>query len=84
MARELGSVARAAHDLDLTASSLARWVKQAEIDEGKGAPGALKSDEREELNRLRRQVRILEQERSFLKKAAAYFAEDTVSERRSR
>ena len=84
LAKELGSVAKAARDLDLTESSLAKWVKQAEVDEGKGKSGELTTDEREELNRLRREVRILEQERSFLKKAAAYFAEDTITERRSK
>ena len=73
LAGEVGSVAKAARDLDLTESSLAKWVKQAEIDDGAGKPGALTTDEREELNRLRRANRILEQERS---KAAAYFAED--------
>jgi transposase len=81
--RELGSVAQAARDLDLTESCLGRWVKQAEIDDGRGSSGDLTSDEREELRRLRRQVRVLEQERSFLKKAAAYFAEDTINERGS-
>ncbi len=68
LARELGSVAKAARDLDLTETSLANWVKQATIDEGEGKAGALTTDEREELNRLRRENRILEQERSFLKK----------------
>ena len=84
LAREVGSVAQAARDLDLTESSLAAWVKQAKIDEGRGNPGELTTDEREELRRLRRENRILEQERSFLKKAAAYFAEDTITERRSK
>ena len=84
LAKELGSVAKAARDLDLTESSLAKWVKQAEVDEGKGKSGELTTGEREELHRLRREVRILEQERSFLKKAAAYFAEDTITERRSK
>lgn len=83
VARDLGSVAQAARDLGLTESCLGRWVKQAKIDEGSGSAGELTSDEREELRRLRRQVRVLEQERSFLKKAAAYFAEDTINERPS-
>ena len=70
VARELGSVAKAARDLDLTESSLARWVKQAEVDAGGGIAGELTTDERDELSKLRRRVRVLEQERSFLKKAA--------------
>jgi transposase len=84
LAQELGSIAQAARDLDLTESSLANWIKQAKIDEGCGQPGELTTDERAELHRLRRENRILEQERSFLKKAAAYFAEDTITERRSK
>ncbi len=84
VAQELGSVAKAARDLDLTESSVANWVKQARVDEEGGKSGELTTDEREELYRLRRENRILEQERSFLKKAAAYFAEDTITERRSK
>ena len=84
VALELGSVAQAARDLDLAESCLARWIKQSEVDSGRGSPGELKTDEREELQRLRRQVRILEQERSFLEKAAAYFAGDTITERLSK
>ena len=84
LAQELGSIAQAARDLDLTESSLSSWIKQAKIDEGGGQSGELTTDEREELQRLRRENRILGQERSFLKKAAAYFAEDTITERRSR
>lgn len=84
LVKELGSVAKAARDLDLTPSSLSHWVEQAKIDEGEGKSGELTTAEREELNRLRRENRILEQERSFLKKAAAYFAEDTITARRSK
>jgi transposase len=76
MVREVGSVARVARDLDLTETSLRNWVKQAEIDEGQGPEGALTSDEREELRRLRRENRTLEMEREFLKKAAAFFAKE--------
>ena len=74
LSQELGSIAQVARDLDLTESSLANWIRQAKIDEGSGQPGELTTDERVELHRLRRENRILEQERSFLKKAAAYFA----------
>ena len=84
LADELGSIAQAARDLDLTESSLSNWIRQSKIDEGGGHPEELTTDEREELRRLRREVRILEQERSFLKKAAAYFAEDTITERHSK
>ena len=65
-----------ARDLDLTETALRSWVKQADIDEGRGADGALTTAERDELRRLRRKVRTLEMERDFAKKAAAFFAKD--------
>lgn len=76
LVREVGNVARVARDLDLTETSLRNWVKQANIDEGKGSEGELTSEELQELRRLRRRVRILEMERDFAKKAAAFFAKD--------
>lgn len=76
MVREVGNLSQVARDLDLTQTALRNWVKQAEIDEGKGPEGALTSEERKELQQLRRRVRTLEMERDFAKKAAAYFARD--------
>lgn len=76
LVHETGNLAQVARDLDLTESSLRQWVKQAEIDEGRGAEGALTSAERAELMRLRRRVRTLEMERDFARKAAAFFAKD--------
>ena len=76
MVREVGNLAKVARDLDLTETALRNWVKQADIDEGKGPEGALTSDERKELQRLRRKVKTLEMERDFAKKAAAFFAKD--------
>ena len=73
MVREVGSVPEVARRLDLTETALRHWVKQTEIDEGKGLEGALTTEERE-LRRLRRRVRTLEMERDFARKAAAYFA----------
>lgn len=57
--------------------SLWNWVKRAEIDAGRGVPEHLSTDERAELTRLRRENRLLQQEREILKKAAAFFAKET-------
>jgi transposase len=76
MVREVGNLAKVARDLELTEGSLRNWVKQAGIDEGQGPGGALTTEERDELRRLRREVRTLAMERDFAKKAAAFFAKD--------
>ncbi len=69
-------IARIARELDIGENSLRNWVKQADIDAGKGPPGALTSEELAELRRLRKENRTLKMERDFLKKAAAYFAKE--------
>lgn len=66
------TVAEVARDLDLTASALSNWGKQAESDAGHGRAGALTTEEREELSRLRKEVRVLKEEREILKKAAVF------------
>ena len=53
------SAGRAAKDLGIYETSLRRWMKQYEIDQGKGPAGALTTGEKEELCRLRREVRTL-------------------------
>jgi len=53
-------------------------VKRADADAGEGPPGALTTAEREELGRLRKQVKRLEMEREILKKAAAFFAKENT------
>jgi transposase len=68
--KTVGAVAR---DLDLTETALRDWVKRARADRTKGRSG-LTTAEREELTRLRKEVRILAEEREILKKAAAFFA----------
>jgi transposase len=70
------SATQAARDLGIYESSLGNWVKQAKIDQGKGPPGALTSDELAELRQLRKENRILKEEREILKKAAAFFAKE--------
>ncbi len=69
-------VSMVAKDIGISVSALRKWVKQADIDEGKGREGALTTSEREELNRLRRENRQVKMERDFLKKAASFFARE--------
>jgi transposase len=69
------SVAAAARDLGLTESSLRNWVDQARADRTHGKTG-LTTAEREELARLRKENRILQEEREILRKAAAFFAKE--------
>ena len=72
-ARRSAAVAR---DLGLTESSLRNWVEQARADRTKGKTG-LTTAEREELVRLRKELRIVQEEREILKKAAAFFAKQS-------
>jgi transposase len=72
------TVGQVAIELDLTETALRRWVQQASVDEGPGPEGALATTEKEELSRLRREVRTLRMERDFLKKAAAWFAKEST------
>ncbi len=57
---------------------LRHWLRQANADAGRGQPGELTTDERDELRRLRREVKTPRQEREIVRKAAATFAKETL------
>ena len=65
-------------EFEPSAQAIRNWVRQADLDEGRRSDG-LTTEEREELSRLRRENRVLRQEREILKKAAAWFAQETHS-----
>ncbi|QRK05536.1 IS3 family transposase [Archangium violaceum] len=69
------SLPQVAKDLDLTESALRNWVREADGGDGKESAGALSTAEREELVRLRKEVRHLEMERDFPKKSGGLLRE---------
>ena len=74
--QQQGAIARVADRLGINRETLRTWIKQAELDEGSRTDG-LKTEEREELSRLRRDNARLKEEREILSKAAAWFAQET-------
>ena len=72
------SALEVAREFEISVDSVRRWVQQAERDQGRRQDG-LSSPEREELVRLRREIRRLRMEREILSKAAAWFARETDS-----
>ena len=69
------SVASVARDLDLTQTAVRAWVKQADVDAGDRE--GLTSVQLAELARLRKENRVLREERDILKRATAFFARET-------
>ena len=69
------TIAGVARDLGLTETAARRWVAQAELDAGRR--DGLTTAEREELSRLRKEIRVLREERDLLKRATVFFAAET-------
>ena len=68
------SLAEASRSLGVSQQTLRTWLKREDVDAGRAE--GVTSEEREELRRLRREVRVLREEREILKKAAAFFVKE--------
>ena len=73
------SISQAARDLDLGETVLRRWVREQTTDPQQAFPGnGVMKPEQAEIERLRKEVSKLKMERDILKKAAAYFAKESM------
>jgi transposase len=70
------TIAEVAADFDVSAESVRRWMRQADVDDG--IRDGLTTAEQAEVVALRRDKRRLEMENEILRRAAAYFAKDTL------
>jgi transposase len=73
------AVAQAARGLEVHENVLRKWIRDASSDPAKAFPGqGVMKPELAEIDRLRKEVAKLKMERDILKKAAAYFAKDSL------
>jgi|Wag4MinimDraft_19_1082662.scaffolds.fasta_scaffold08920_2 transposase len=73
------SIAQAARDLDLNENLLSRWVREFRQGEQQAFPGhGIQKPDDAEVTRLKREVAQLKMERDILKKAAAFFAKESM------
>ncbi|CQR59567.1 transposase [Streptomyces leeuwenhoekii] len=70
------TVTAVARELGISSESLRGWYRWAKADRGEGGSGELTSAEREELKRLRKEVREQQQTIEILKKATAFFVKE--------
>jgi transposase len=77
LARSGRSLSSLAKEFEVTDTSIRNWLRQADLDQGRRHDG-LSSDEKAELARLRREVKVLREERDILSKAAAWFAQEAA------
>ena len=77
LARSGRSIESLAKEFEPSAMTIRQWVRQADRDDGRRSDGPT-SDEKAELSRLRRENARLREERDILKKAAAWFAQESV------
>jgi transposase len=75
---DAGGSTEIARELGVSPEGLRGWVKQDSTDRGEGLAGALTTDEREELRRVRRELAEVKKANEILVKAAAFFAKEIV------
>ena len=76
LARSGRSIAALAREFEPSEQTIRNWLKHADLDDAVRSDG-LATSERDELRRLRRELRAVQQERDILAKAAAWFARET-------
>lgn len=78
LARSGRSIQKLAQEFEPSEQTIRNWVEQADLDEG-FQTGGVTTSERDEISKLRREIKQLKLEREILSKAAAWFARETNS-----